>query len=111
MTLCDSIQALGQGFDVTYDIWLLYFKGAPRSRLLKIKEARTRDLDRYGDTVVTNVPLDVDCSFSGQRIVKKVLVCNLHELLLWLKYPIFVLGIGNFISLLCFGFDIRIFDH
>ncbi|KAH7568686.1 hypothetical protein JRO89_XS06G0032500 [Xanthoceras sorbifolium] len=43
-TLCNSIQALGRGFDVTSDIRLLYCKGAPGSRLVHIDEDHARDL-------------------------------------------------------------------
>ena len=77
-TLCNSIQALGRGFDVTSDIRLLYCKGAPGSRLLQLDEAQTRDLFLSNGLVVPNVPLDIDCS-PGKRATEKVPVCSFHE--------------------------------
>ncbi|XP_030480470.2 MACPF domain-containing protein CAD1 [Cannabis sativa] len=78
-TLCNSIQALGRGFDVTSDIRLLYCKGAPGSRLLKLDEVEKRDLVLSNGVVVPNVPADIDCS-PGKRATEKVPVCNFHEM-------------------------------
>ncbi|PON69172.1 Membrane attack complex component/perforin (MACPF) domain containing protein [Trema orientale] len=78
-TLCNSIQALGRGFDVTSDIRLLYCKGAPGSRLLQLDEAQTRDLVLPNGLVVPNVPLDLDCS-PGKTTTEKVPVCTFHEM-------------------------------
>ncbi|KAL5577058.1 hypothetical protein UlMin_018757 [Ulmus minor] len=78
-TLCNSIQALGRGFDVTSDIRLLYCKGAPGSRLVQLDEAQSVDLDLSNGVVVPNVPVDIECSMA-KRSTEKVPVCSFHEM-------------------------------
>ncbi|XP_002522282.2 MACPF domain-containing protein CAD1 isoform X1 [Ricinus communis] len=78
-TLCNSIQALGRGFDVTSDIRLLYCKGAPGSRLVHIDEQHTRDLQLSDGVLVPNVSVDIDCSI-GQRSIDRIPVCTFHEM-------------------------------
>ncbi|XP_059664682.1 MACPF domain-containing protein CAD1 [Cornus florida] len=78
-TLCNSIQALGRGFDVTSDIRLLYCKGAPGSRLVHLEEETTRDLVVSDALVVPNVSVDIDCS-SGQSSSEIIPVCTFHEM-------------------------------
>lgn len=77
-TLCNSIQALGRGFDVTSDIRLLYCKGAPGSRLVKFDESQTKDLVVSDGVVVPNVPVDIDCS-PVKSTTETVPVCSFHE--------------------------------
>lgn len=77
-TLCNSIQALGRGFDVTSDIRLLYCKGAPGSRLVKLDESQSRDLVVSDGVVVPNVPVDIDGS-PVKSSTEKVPVCSFHE--------------------------------
>ena len=43
-TICNSIQALGRGFDVTSDIRLLYCKGTPGARLVQVDDDGVKDL-------------------------------------------------------------------
>ncbi|GER24541.1 MAC/Perforin domain-containing protein [Striga asiatica] len=61
-TLCNSVQALGRGFDVTSDIRLLYCKGATGSRLVRVDEERTRNLEIAESCSIPNVPVDIGCS-------------------------------------------------
>lgn len=77
-TLCNSIQALGRGFDVTSDIRLLYCKGAPGSRLVHIDEDQTRDLEVSDGLVVPNVSVDFESS-TGKRTTEEIPVCSFHE--------------------------------
>ncbi|KAG6594521.1 MACPF domain-containing protein CAD1, partial [Cucurbita argyrosperma subsp. sororia] len=77
-TLCNSIQALGRGFDVTADIRLLYCKGTPGSRLVQLDDASTRDLHLSDGVVVPNVPDHVHCS-SDTRATENVPVCSFHK--------------------------------
>lgn len=77
-TLCNSIQALGRGFDVTSDIRLLYCKGAPGSRLVPLDEQQTRDLQVSDGVVVPNVSVDIESS-TGKRITEEIPVCSFHE--------------------------------
>ncbi|CAK9321138.1 unnamed protein product [Citrullus colocynthis] len=78
-TLCNSIGALGRGFDVTADIRLLYCKGTPGSRLVQLDDAHTRDLVLSDGVVVPNVPDDVQCS-SDTRATENVPVCSFHKM-------------------------------
>ncbi|KAF3451356.1 hypothetical protein FNV43_RR07451 [Rhamnella rubrinervis] len=78
-TLCNSIQALGRGFDVTSDIRLLYCKGTPGSRLVKLDESQSRDLVVPDGVVVPNVPVDIDGS-PVKSSTEKVPVCSFHEM-------------------------------
>ncbi|KAI8568150.1 hypothetical protein RHMOL_Rhmol02G0175100 [Rhododendron molle] len=78
-TLCNSIQALGRGFDVTSDIRLLYCKGAPGSRLVHLDEQQTRDLQVSDGVVVPNVSVDIESS-TGKRIPEEIPVCSFHEM-------------------------------
>ncbi|KAJ1426186.1 Proton-dependent oligopeptide transporter family [Sesbania bispinosa] len=80
-TLCNSIQALGRGFDVTSDFRLLYCKGAPGSRLVHLDEdpASTRDLVVSDGVVLPNVSVDIDCS-PGKSVMEKIPVCSFHEM-------------------------------
>lgn len=77
-TLCNSIQALGRGFDVTSDIRLLYCKGAPGSRLVHLDEQQARDLQVSDGVVVPNVSVDI-VSSTGKRITEEIPVCSFHE--------------------------------
>ncbi|KAL5774149.1 hypothetical protein ACOSP7_011706 [Xanthoceras sorbifolium] len=79
-TLCNSIQALGRGFDVTSDIRLLYCKGAPGSRLVHIDEDHARDLLLSDDgVVVPNVSVDIECC-KYKRSIERVPVCSFDEM-------------------------------
>jgi hypothetical protein len=78
-TLCNSIQALGRGFDVTSDIRLLYCKGAPGSRLVHIDEDQTRDLEVSDGLVVPNVSVDIESS-TGKRTTEEIPVCSFQEM-------------------------------
>ncbi|KAK9267764.1 hypothetical protein L1049_010198 [Liquidambar formosana] len=78
-TLCNSIQALGRGFDVTSDIRLLYCKGAPGSRLVHLDEDHNRDLKISPELVVPNVSVDVEYSH-GKRAMENIPVCSFHEM-------------------------------
>lgn len=80
-TLCNSIQALGRGFDVTYDIRLLYCKGAPGSRPVILDEDNTRDLELSPDVVIPNVPADIE-AYPGKRTQEIIPVCGFHEVIL-----------------------------
>lgn len=84
-TLCNSIQALGRGFDVTSDIRLLYCKGAPGSRLVRLDEEHTRDLAISHGVVVPNVSGDIDCS-PGKSGLEHTPVCSFHEVIVFI-YP------------------------
>ncbi|KAF7151812.1 hypothetical protein RHSIM_Rhsim02G0150100 [Rhododendron simsii] len=87
-TLCNSIQALGRGFDVTSDIRLLYCKGAPGSRLVHLDEQQTRDLQVSDGVVVPNVSLDIESS-TGKRITEEIPVCSFHEVRCSKNYEVF----------------------
>ncbi|KAL6992347.1 cinnamoyl-Coa reductase [Sarracenia purpurea var. burkii] len=78
-TLCNSIQALGRGFDVTSDIRLLYCKGAPGTRLVQIDEEHTKDLAVSDGLVVPNVSVDVGWS-TGKRTTEAIPVCSFPEM-------------------------------
>lgn len=91
-TLCNSIQALGRGFDVTSDIRLLYCKGAPGSRLVSIDEDRTRNLEISQSYVIPNVSVDIECS-SGKACNERTHVCNFHEVSFCLFFCLSVFGL------------------
>ncbi|KAH6777810.1 MAC/Perforin domain-containing protein [Perilla frutescens var. frutescens] len=55
-------RSLGRGFDVTSDIKLLYYKGAPGSRLVNIDDHRTRNLQISESSLIPNVSVDIECS-------------------------------------------------
>ncbi|KAL2343241.1 hypothetical protein Fmac_004526 [Flemingia macrophylla] len=78
-TLCNSIQALGRGFDVTSDFRLLYCKGAPGSRLVHLDEDRVTDLVLSDGIVIPNVSADIRC-FPGKSAMEKIPVCNFREM-------------------------------
>lgn len=79
-TLCNSIQALGRGFDVTSDIRLLYCKGAHHgSRLVQINEAQTQDLVLLDSLVLPNVSVDIGCYYD-KPTTEKVAVYTFHEM-------------------------------
>lgn len=78
-TICNSIQALGRGFDVTSDIRLLYCKGAPGSRLVHLDEEHNRDLALSQELVVPNVSLDIDFS-RGKSGIEKTPVCSFEKM-------------------------------
>ncbi|XP_010273469.1 PREDICTED: MACPF domain-containing protein CAD1-like isoform X2 [Nelumbo nucifera] len=78
-TLCNSIQALGRGFDVTSDIRLLYCKGAPGSRLVHIDENNTRDLVINEGLVLPNISVDIGFS-SGKSRMDTRAACSFHEM-------------------------------
>lgn len=77
-TLCNAIQAVGRGFDVTSDIRLLYCKGAPGSRLIHIDEDQKRDILISDDVVLPNVSVDIQYS-PGEKALDVTPVCNFHE--------------------------------
>lgn len=83
-TLCNSIQALGRGFDVTSDFRLLYCKGAPGSRLVYLDEEHATDLVLSRTLVLPNVPSDI-CCFPGQSSMEKIPVCTFHEVICFCK--------------------------
>lgn len=78
-TICNSIQALGRGFDVTSDIRLLYCKGAPGSRLVHLDEEHNRDLALSQELVVPDVSLDIDFS-RGKSGIEKTPVCSFEKM-------------------------------
>ncbi|XP_010272721.1 PREDICTED: MACPF domain-containing protein CAD1-like [Nelumbo nucifera] len=78
-TLCNAIQALGRGFDVTSDVRLLYCKGAPGSRLVHLDENNTRDLLITDDLVLPNVSFDIEL-FSGKGKMETRAACSFHEM-------------------------------
>ncbi|KAG0494199.1 hypothetical protein HPP92_005193 [Vanilla planifolia] len=60
-TLSNAIEALGRGFDVTADSRLLYCKGSPGSRLVKLNDAHSWNFTvPETGTVLSGVPVDVD---------------------------------------------------
>lgn len=77
-TICNSIQTLGRGFDVTSDIRLLYCKGAPGSRLVQIDEDHTQNLEIAENQVIPNVSIDIDCS-KGRSSTETTPVLPFHE--------------------------------
>ncbi|KAK8692536.1 hypothetical protein V6N13_075995 [Hibiscus sabdariffa] len=79
-TISSSIQALGRGFDVTSDIRLLYCKGAPGSRLVRLDEDHTDDLVFSGGVIMPNVSVDIKWSMGTSGIERKS-VCSFHEMM------------------------------
>lgn len=77
-TLRNAIQALGRGFDVTSDVRLLYCKGAPGSRLVRIEEGQNRDLELSDGDLLPNVPADIECS-RGRNSMQRIPVCSFHQ--------------------------------
>lgn len=77
-TLHSAIQALGRGFDVTSDVRLLYCKGAPGSRLVRIEEGKNRDLEMSDGFLLPNVPADIECSL-GEPYIDRISVCSFHQ--------------------------------
>ncbi|RWR89178.1 MACPF domain-containing protein CAD1-like protein isoform X1 [Cinnamomum micranthum f. kanehirae] len=78
-TLCNSIQALGRGFDVTSDMRLLYCKGASGSRLVYVDEDNTRDLVISHGLVLPNVSADIELS-RGDIVRETTSVLSFHEM-------------------------------
>lgn len=66
-TVKSSIEALGRGFDVNYDMRLLYCKGAAGSRIVEIDEEHRRDLMVSEGLVVGGVSRDIRCSTESPR--------------------------------------------
>lgn len=58
-TVESAVQALGRGFDVTFDSRLLYCKGLAESRIVEVDEKHTRDFVAFDDLVVANVSRDI----------------------------------------------------
>ncbi|KAK6917748.1 Membrane attack complex component/perforin (MACPF) domain, partial [Dillenia turbinata] len=78
-TLHNSIQALGRGFDVTSDIRLLYCKGSPSSRLIRLDETDARDLYVSDGLFIPNVSADIDCS-QEKKTVESTPVWSFQEM-------------------------------
>ncbi|XP_074269794.1 MACPF domain-containing protein CAD1 [Silene latifolia] len=78
-TLCNAIQAIGRGFDVTSDIRLLYCKGSPGFRLIHIDEDHRNDVVVDDDVVVNDVSVDIQCS-SGSKGWDATPVWSFHEM-------------------------------
>jgi len=87
-TICNSIQALGRGFDVTSDIRLLYCKGAPGSRIVHLDEEHNRDLVLSQELVVSNVSSDIDFS-RGKSGIEKTPVCSFEKVIVFV-FRIFI---------------------
>ncbi|CAN6467304.1 unnamed protein product [Victoria cruziana] len=58
-TVGNAVQALGRGFDVTFDSRLLYCKGLAGSRIVEVDEEHTRDFVAFDDLVIANVSRDI----------------------------------------------------
>lgn len=95
-TLCNSIQALGRGFNVTSDIRLLYCKGAPGSRLVHFDEEKTKDLLVCDGVTVPNVSIDVECS-RGESRTETTRACSFDEVIVRSEL---LLGVGFFLFLI-----------
>jgi hypothetical protein len=100
-TLCNSIQALGRGFDVTSDIRLLYCKGATGSRLVHIDEEHARDLDISHGLVLPSLSFDIDCS-QEKRSFERIPVCSFHEVNFFFSFSFHSLSGHAWISLFYF---------
>lgn len=62
-TVVNSVQALGRGFDVNFDIRLLYCKGSPGAPIVEIDDEHRRDLLACdGSIVVPHVSKSITCS-------------------------------------------------
>lgn len=59
-TAKNSVQALGKGFDVNFDMRLLYCKGVAGSKVVEIDEEHKRDIWLYDNLVVPNVSRDIE---------------------------------------------------
>lgn len=107
-TLCNSIQALGRGFDVTSDIRLLYCKGAPGSRLVHIDEEQARNLEISESYVIPNVSIDIECS-RGQSSSEKTPVWSFHEVRFYLESSVFFTPFLGLVlrdaSLICYDYS------
>ncbi|KAL5997716.1 hypothetical protein ACLOJK_008646 [Asimina triloba] len=79
VTLANSIQALGRGFDVTSDIRLLYCKGAPGSRLIQIDEEHTREIAVGDGLVLRSVSVDFECVAEKKCVRESTPVWSFHE--------------------------------
>ncbi|KAK1320158.1 MACPF domain-containing protein CAD1 [Acorus calamus] len=78
-TLNNSIEALGRGFDVASDIRLLYCKGAPGSRLVRLDEENVRDLRIDEASLVIN-RVSMDIGLSKENIGRETTpVWTFHE--------------------------------
>ena len=100
-TLCNSIQALGRGFDVTSDMRLLYCKGASGSRLVYVDEENTRDLVISHGLVLPNVSADVELS-RGKVVRETTPVLSFHEVMDLLGCWVFVF-FGFLLIWVCLG--------
>ncbi|KAK6943261.1 Membrane attack complex component/perforin (MACPF) domain [Dillenia turbinata] len=58
-TALNSVQALGRGFDVNFDMRLLYCKGIAGSRVVEVDEEHSRDLRLDDCLVVPRVSWDI----------------------------------------------------
>ncbi|KAL8108217.1 MACPF domain-containing protein CAD1-like [Apium graveolens] len=98
-TICNSIQALGRGFDVTSDIRLLYCKGTPGGRLVQVSDdGVTKDLVLSDGVVVPNVPVDIDWS-RGERALETTPVLSFNEMAIYFNQKSNLLGnvpLGSF---------------
>ncbi|KAL0910556.1 hypothetical protein M5K25_021550 [Dendrobium thyrsiflorum] len=79
-TLSNAVEALGRGFDVTADSRLLYCKGAPGSRLVRLDEAVSSDfaVSKFG-VGLAGVPADVDI-VRGRSGRETTPVCSFREM-------------------------------
>ncbi|KAK1276033.1 MACPF domain-containing protein CAD1 [Acorus gramineus] len=79
-TLNNSIEALGRGFDVASDIRLLYCKGAPGSRLVRLDEENVRDL-RIDEASLVIHRVSMDIGLSKENIGRETTpVWTFHEM-------------------------------
>lgn len=99
-TLRNAIQALGRGFDVTSDVRLLYCKGAPGSRLVRIEEGQNRDLELSDGDLLPDVPADIECS-RGRNSIQRIPVCSFHQV----KMPFLDLTLFFFFFVFCLCLD------
>lgn len=74
----NSIQALGKGFDVNFDMRLLYCKGVAGSKVVEIDEEHRRDVWLYDNLVVPNVSRDIE-NYQDPVNRNSSGVCNYHE--------------------------------
>lgn len=78
-TLSNAVEALGRGFDVTADSRLLYCKGAPGSRLVRLDKALFWDFEvSEAGAVLAGVPGDVDIA-RGRPGRETTPVCSFRE--------------------------------
>lgn len=96
-TLRNAIQALGRGFDVTSDVRLLYCKGAPGSRLVRLEEGQNRDLELSDGDLLPHVPSDIECS-RGRPGLQRIPVCTFHQVIfIFTNLTLFVPHVENVI--------------